>query len=246
MRIALLADIHANREALSACLEDVRAKGYDRLMFLGDYVGYGADPEWCVETVMNEVARGAEALMGNHDSAAVGARESMNSNAQITLEWTRGQLGAASRAFLAGLPMQITDVNRLFVHSEGSAPTKWTYIVDAEDAAQSFRVTSARQMFVGHVHRPALFAVATTGKLTHFVPVSGVPVPLLTQRRWLTVVGSVGQPRDGNPAAAWCLLDTDRSEITFMRVPYDIEGAAAKILKAGLPEALARRLTVGR
>lgn len=246
MRIALLADIHSNREALAACLEDVRAKGYDRIIFLGDYVGYGADPEWCVETVMDEVSRGAEALMGNHDSAATGHREQMNTNAQLALDWTRGQLGAETRAFLADLPMQITDFDRLYVHADPVSPTRWNYVIDAEDATASFRGSNARQTFVGHVHRPALFAFATTGKLTHFVPVAGVPVPLLTQRRWLTVVGSVGQPRDGNPAAAWCLVDTDRSEITFMRVPYDNETAAQKILNAGLPETQAKRLMVGR
>lgn len=246
MRIALLADIHSNREALTACLEDVHAKGVDRIIFLGDYVGYCADPEWCVETIMAEVANGAEAIMGNHDSAVASTRESMNSNAAITLEWTRGQLGTVSRAFLAGLPMQASDDSRLYVHSEGSAPTKWNYVMDAEDAATSFRGTSARQTYCGHVHRPALFACAVTGKLTHFVPVAGVPVPLLSQRRWLTVVGSVGQPRDGNPAAAWSLLDTERNEITFLRVAYDNEAAARKIMKAGLPEPLAKRLMVGR
>lgn len=246
MRIALLADIHSNREAFAACLDDVRAKGVDRIVFLGDYVGYGADPEWCVETVMAEVAKGAIAIMGNHDSAAAGAREQLNANAQTTLDWTRGQLAADARAFLADLPMVYSEGPRLFVHSEGSAPTRWNYILDAEDAAQSFKGSAARQTFVGHVHRPALFACATTGKLTHFIPVSGVAIPLLSQRRWLSVVGSVGQPRDGNPMAAWSLLDTERLEMTFLRVAYDVEAAARKIVAAGLPEALAKRLAAGR
>lgn len=245
MRIALLTDIHGNREAFKACLDDVRTRGVDKIVLLGDYVGYGADPEWCVHRVMEEVSKGAVAVLGNHDAAVNDDREGMNSNAKITMLWTRGQLGTEERAFLAGLPMEARDGTRLYVHSDPASPTQWTYVMDGADAANSLRGTGAQATFVGHVHRPAIYAVASTGKITNFVPVTGTPVPLLSQRRWLVVVGSVGQPRDGNPAAAYSIYDERTTEITSIRVPYDVDAAAAKVLAAGLPEVLARRLKQG-
>lgn len=245
MRIAFLTDIHGNREAFKACLDDVRTRGVDRIVLLGDYVGYGADPEWCVNRVMEECSKGAVAVLGNHDAAVADDREGMNTNARITMTWTRGQLGTDERAFLATLPMEVRDGMRLYVHSDASQPTSWKYVMDGADAANSLKSTAAQATFVGHVHRPAIYAVASTGKITNFVPVTGTPVPLLSQRRWLVVVGSVGQPRDGNPAAAYSLYDDHTTEITSVRVPYDVDAAAAKILAAGLPAPLARRLKAG-
>ena len=245
MLMALLADIHANREALEACLEDARNHDAERLVFLGDHVGYGADPEWVAETIREEVAAGGIALLGNHDAAVGGRDETMDSPAQTASDWTRVQLGAAPRAFLAGLPLTVETNGCLFVHSEAAAPKRWTYVMDSYDALRSLTATRCRLTFCGHVHRPAIYNLSATKKLTAFRPVTGVAVPLLPQRRWLCVLGSVGQPRDGNPAASYAMLDTDKSEITYLRVPYDIETAAAKILDAGLPESLAERLRFG-
>ena len=109
--IALFADIHANRQAFSACLEQARAQGAQRIVLLGDYVGYGADPEWTVTTVMELVDKGAVAVLGNHDSAIGNPREQMNLEARIAIEWTRGELSAAQRQFLAGLPLTMTTAN---------------------------------------------------------------------------------------------------------------------------------------
>lgn len=245
MRIAFLTDIHGNREAFQACLDDVRARGVDRIVFLGDIVGYGADPEWCVHRVMDEMSRGAVAVLGNHDEAVNDQREGMTTNARITMTWTQGQLGTEERGFLASLPMEIKDGTRLYVHADASSPTRWNYVMDGSDAATSLKNTAAQSTFVGHVHRPAIYAIASTGKITNFVPVTGTPVPLLSQRRWLVVVGSVGQPRDGNPAAAYAIYDDETTEITSVRVAYDIDSAAAKIVAAGLPQALASRLKQG-
>ena len=254
MRIAFMADIHANREALEACLAHAREQHADRLVFLGDYVNYGADPEWVVATLMDHVEKGGIALRGNHD-AAVGERGgSMTSPAEVALEWTRNQLGSAHRAFLAGLPLTHTEDGLLCVHADASAPSKWSYVTDTEDAARSLRATTERLTLCGHVHKPALYNVpdgsgasgtARVSKTTAFRPVAGIPVPLLPQRRWLAIVGSVGQPRDGNPAAAYALVDTARAEITTFRVAYDIDAAAEKIRAAGLPAMLADRLTWG-
>ncbi len=253
MLLGLLADVHGNRAALEACLEDARARGVGRFVFLGDYVGYGADPEWVVRAVMERVASGSRALLGNHDAAVAGAVNGMHDGAEDSIEFTRNELGREERAFLASLPMTIEDDGRLFVHAEAAAPNRWTYVREAPDAVRSMRSTACRATFCGHVHRPALYSmsemwnsVSEMWKATPFRPATDVGVPLMRQRRWLAVVGSVGQPRDGNPAAAWAVLDTDRNEVAFLRTPYDVERAAAKIREAGLPELFAERLAVGR
>ena len=245
MRIALMADIHANREAFEACLAHADAREIDRLVLLGDYVGYGADPVWVVDRVMALVADGATAILGNHDHAVADDRENMNPNATLAMAWTRGQLGPAARSFLATLPTSVEDEDRLYVHADGQPPKRWLYVTDADDAARCLGANHAPVTFCGHVHVPAIFGVTATGKITNFRPVAGIPVPLLRQRRWLGVLGSVGQPRDGIAAASYAILDTQRAEITYHRVPYDIAGAAAKIRDAGLPEALAARLASG-
>jgi diadenosine tetraphosphatase ApaH/serine/threonine PP2A family protein phosphatase len=127
-----------------------------------------------------------------------------------------------------------------------SRPERWGYVCDTGDAADSFAATTARLIFCGHMHVPALYSMSAAGKLSRFVPTSDVAVPLLPGRRWLAVLGSVGQPRDGDPAASYALLDTDKGEMTYCRAPYDIEQAADRILGAGLPPRLAERLFQGR
>ncbi len=244
--LAVFADIHANRQAFSACLDFARAHGAERMICLGDYVGYGADPEWTVETVMNLVEKGALAVRGNHDSAVGTLAETMNAEAQAAIEWTRGRLSVAQRRFLAELPLTLQEDDRLYVHSEASSPAKWHYVQSTADAGRSLLATAAHVTFCGHIHRPALYSMSVTGKMTNFVPTSGVTVQLLAGRRWLTVLGSVGQPRDGDPAASFAMFDTSSREITYCRVPYDVDTAAKRIRENGLPPWLADRLSVGR
>ena len=253
MKLALLADVHANREALESVLAHARERGAERFVFLGDYVGYGADPEWVVGTIMEMVADGAVAILGNHDAAIKAGGEAMESPARTVIEWTRGQLGAEHRSFLAGLPLTWEDEGRLFLHSEAAAPRKWSYVHDGQDAGRSIRSTSCRVTFCGHVHKPAVYSmteiwnsVSEMWKTNLFRPVPGAPVPLLPQRRWLAVIGSVGQPRDGDPAACYAVLDTSRNELTYHRVPYDFDATGAKIRTAGLPWMLAERLRKGQ
>jgi diadenosine tetraphosphatase ApaH/serine/threonine PP2A family protein phosphatase len=252
MLIALMADIHANREALEACLSHADARGVERTLFLGDYVGYGADPEWVIGAVRERVAGGGVALLGNHDAAVGGRAESMDSQARAAIEWTQGQLGPADRKFLSELPPRLEEDGRLFVHADAVSPRSWTYVADTNDARRSMRATTCRITFCGHVHKPMLYSmseiwdsVSEMWKLVTFRPVAGASVPLASHRRWLAVLGSVGQPRDGNPAASYAVFDTTRSELTYFRVPYDVDAAAAKILAAGLPGWLAERLRKG-
>jgi diadenosine tetraphosphatase ApaH/serine/threonine PP2A family protein phosphatase len=244
--VALFADIHANRQAFSACLAQARMVGAGRTVLLGDYVGYGADPEWTVATVIDLVEQGAMAVRGNHDNAVGDPREQLNVEAQVAIEWTRGELGAAPRRFLEELPLALTEDDRLYVHAEASDPKRWRYVTCVEDAARSLVAASAAITFCGHVHRPALYTMSATGKVTAFAPITGSPIQLLPGRRWLAVLGSVGQPRDGNPAASFAILDTRRRELTYCRAPYDVEAAAARIRENGLPVWLADRLALGK
>jgi diadenosine tetraphosphatase ApaH/serine/threonine PP2A family protein phosphatase len=244
--IALFSDIHSNRQAFTACLAQAREAGAERFVLLGDYVGYGADPEWAVHTVMELVRDGAPAVRGNHDTAVGDASERMNTAADIALEWTRRQLGVAERKFLAGLPLAREEDDRLYVHADGSDPSRWRYVLDADSAGRSMMATRAQLTFCGHSHLPALFTMSATGKMTAFTPVTGSPIQVLPRRRWLAVLGSVGQPRDGNPAASYALFDTERRELTYCRAAYDVAEAAARIRQKGLPDWLADRLLIGQ
>jgi diadenosine tetraphosphatase ApaH/serine/threonine PP2A family protein phosphatase len=243
MRIALLSDIHANREAFAACLAHAESARVDRYVFLGDYVGYGADPGWAIDTVKAYVERGAVAVLGNHD-AAIGVSQRMSTSAEIALAWTRTRLDWSQRDFLARLPLRVEEEERLYVHANAWAPDKWGYIFGPVEAARSLQATACRLSFCGHVHVPQLYHVAPTAKVGAFAPMAG-KVTLLLQRRWLAVLGSVGQPRDGVPAAAYAIFDTARSDLLFLRVPYDIAAAAAKVRAAGLPLILSQRLELG-
>ena len=246
MLLAIFADIHANRQAFAACLEAAGARGAERLILLGDFVGYGGDPEWTVDTVMRLVEQGAVAVRGNHDHAIDHPSESMNPAAKAAIDWTRSRLNAAQRHFLSELPMTHQEEDRLYVHSEASDPKRWRYVQSATDAARSMIATTAQVSFCGHIHQPSLYSMSVTAKMTSFVPTSGIPVSLLKGRQWLAVAGSVGQPRDHNPAACFLTYDTQSREVTYCRVAYDVEAAAKRIREAGLPVWLADRLSQGR
>jgi predicted phosphodiesterase len=247
MRIAFMSDIHGNREAFDACLAHAGRVGYDQLVLLGDFVGYGADPVYVVDRVAELVGKGAIALLGNHDEAAVtGRTEGMNQYARDSILWTCEELDDAQREFLGSLKTFVSEDDRLYVHSEATAPRAWHYITNAAEAERSMRATDKRLTFCGHTHRPQLYHMASMKPAVHFKPPSGQPIPLIGNRKWLAVQGAVGQPRDENPAASWGLFDTNSVELTYMRVPYDIETAAGKIHAAHLPQILAARLYIGR
>lgn len=246
MKLALLSDVHSNLEALNACLEHARAQGAERYAFLGDLVGYGPDPVAVVERIEEHVQRGAIAVMGNHDAAVLGRlSDYMNEEAAAAVEWTRTQLREGHRAFLESLPLTLRDEDRFFVHASAAAPEKWIYVVDALRAAYSIEAGAATYLFCGHVHEPTLYYIAAAGRPRPFTPVPGTPIPVGRHRRWLAIVGSAGQPRDGNLAACYAMFDTDKSLLTYHRVPYDYGSTARKMRAAGLPESLAWRIEHG-
>ena len=245
MLLGIISDVHANELALDASLAALDRLKVDRLVILGDVVGYGPDPEAVTQRILGLVAEGAICLMGNHDAAATGARTSMNDTAAAAIAWTRPRLSEASRQFLAALPLTATIGDVLFVHADASNPAAWNYVVDAASAMQSLLAVRARVTVVGHVHRPQVYCLTSTAKVIAHTPVTGTAVPLSPQRQWLAVAGAVGQPRDGNPAASFLTYDTATRDLTFRRASYDYEATAQRVRDAGLPERLAERLLSG-
>jgi diadenosine tetraphosphatase ApaH/serine/threonine PP2A family protein phosphatase len=246
MRFALLADIHANLEALKACLAHAEAQNPDRWAFIGDIVGYGADPEAVTDIVMAHAQAGAIVVQGNHDAAAAGmGGEDMNETAFAAIRWTQDRLSTGHRAFLSLLPFSERADGILFVHASAVAPERWIYVTDTLSAAQSMNAGRATYVISGHVHVPQLYVQDPAGRPRALEVQAGIPVPVARDRRWLAVIPSCGQPRDGNPEAGYALLDTGRAELTYIRLPYDYAAAARKIRKAGLPERLAARLAHG-
>jgi diadenosine tetraphosphatase ApaH/serine/threonine PP2A family protein phosphatase len=243
--IALLADIHSNLEALQACLKHASDNGAGRFVFLGDFVGYGADPEDVVGIIERRVADGAVALKGNHDEAVEKRAGYMNESTKHSTEWTRAALSAERKSFLAALPLIVREGAMCLVHASAHSPGRWDYVDAPAVARRSAEAAQATYTFSGHVHDQALYFETAQGRWSVFQPIPGSPVPIRARRRWLAIAGSVGQPRDGRPAAAYALFDTASEQITFHRIAYDHLAAARKIRKAGLPEAHAYRVEKG-
>lgn len=253
MKLALLSDIHANLQALDACLAHARDRGADRFALLGDLVGYGADPAAVVDRVMALVQQQqAWAVLGNHDALALDPPAVPRQRGEQSARWTHEQLTPAHRTFLRALPLTASPTPQsLLVHASADGPARWHYVVDANAAERSLSAAAQQDaavhyVFSGHVHEQALYFMTRTAKLMAFAPQPGVPVPVLPHRRWLAVVGSVGQPRDGDARAMYALFDDTAAQLTFHRVEYDVTAAAAAIRAAGLPAFDADRLERGR
>lgn len=246
MRLALLTDLHANREAVEACLAHARRQRVDQYAFTGDFVGYGADPAWVVDTVMDYVGRGAVAVQGNHDYSVIHAvKPQMHAEAREVIEWTRGRLGPEQTAFLASLPLTQKHGNAFFVHASAHDPVRWEYVTGIEEAERSLRASHSRIVFSGHVHAPALYRRADDGRMGVHVPEAGRRIALQPQHQYLVLPGSTGQPRDQNNAACYAVFDDEDRSITYFRVPYDHGAAARKVIAAGLPIVFAMRLVEG-
>jgi len=250
MKLALLSDVHANLQAFDACLAHARAHGARQVALLGDFVGYGADPVAVMQRVMALAEDGALVIRGNHDDMALYPPAEVKTIGDSTAQWTHDQLDAAQRDFLARLPLTIQDGPVLLVHATAEAPERWRYVYDSRAAAMSLdaarSLPEVRYVFGGHVHQQSLYYQGRSGSLMPFTPTAGVAVPLPRHRHWLATVGSVGQPRDGNPRAMYALFDGARAQLTFHRVDYDHHAAAAAIRRAGLPDYFAARLETGR
>ena len=240
MRYAVLSDIHGNLEALTAVLADA-APRTDALLCLGDVVGYGADPVACVEVV---AARAQTITCGNHEQAVAGLMDLdwFNPHARAAAEWTRERLDDDHRSYLMGLPL-VTEVgDATLVHASPDRPDEWEYLVTAQDGFDAFAAFATRLCFVGHSHLPGAWSLGSTGP--EHRP-GAVDLALERGRRYIVNVGSVGQPRDRDPRAAYAIWDAERGTIATRRVAYDVAAAAKKILSGGLPRFLADRLGWG-
>jgi diadenosine tetraphosphatase ApaH/serine/threonine PP2A family protein phosphatase len=250
MRLALLSDIHANVQALDACMVHARAQRAQRFAFLGDLVGYGADPAAVVERIMLLTEEGAMVIKGNHDALAVSPPAEVKTVGDSTAMWTHRQLSPTQIQWLDQLPMTLQLDSLFLVHASADNPERWRYVYDQRAATASLDAASAwpdvRYVFGGHVHTQTLYYRGNGDGLMMFTPQPGVAVPVPRHRQWLGTIGSVGQPRDGIPLAMYALLDTERSQLSFHRVPYDHHAAAAAIRRAGLPTYFADRLELGR
>ena len=249
MKLALLSDLHANRQALDACLADAGARGANQYAFLGDLVGYGGEPAAVLDRVMDMAGQGAWVLRGNHDHAAVAPSPASNRADHLGAAWTCSQLTTAQRSFLAALPLVAQRDFILLVHASAREPQRWDYVEDASGATASLDAAGAAgatHVFGGHVHEQRLFFQGTGRGVMAFEPTAGVAIPVPRHRRWLATVGSVGQPRDGRRDAMYAMFDSASMRLVFLRVPYDHEAAAQAIRRAGLPEFYAQRLALGR
>jgi diadenosine tetraphosphatase ApaH/serine/threonine PP2A family protein phosphatase len=241
VRIAVLSDIHSNLHALDAVLADIVREQPDELWCLGDVVGYGPRPNECVDRIREAASL---SLCGNHDLAVLGTIDiaEFSGDAGTAAVWTRGVLGNEQREWLQGLePTAERDAVELF-HGSPRDPV-WDYVLTDEIALASFERTTAPLVLVGHSH-VALAISLVGGELGGGLAPATTTVEL-DATRWLLNPGSVGQPRDGDPHAAWLLIDSDAGRATFRRVPYPIEQTQAEMYKEGLPLALAVRLTHG-
>jgi diadenosine tetraphosphatase ApaH/serine/threonine PP2A family protein phosphatase len=247
VRYAVLSDVHGNLEAISAVLADAASEGALGMLCLGDTIGYGADPVPCIE-LLGE--RSLLMVAGNHEHGALGLLDAgwFNAAARAAALWTRDRLGADHQSFLTALPLASTLGEATCVHASPRRPEEWEYLLSAEDGFQAFGDFATRLCFVGHSHRPGVWSLGSSGPV--YEDLAGPAfhdrrIPFHDGRRYIINVGSVGQPRDRDPRAAYVLWDEDERSVTLRRVTYDHKTAAAKILRAGLPRTLADRLAYG-
>jgi predicted phosphodiesterase len=247
MRYLVLTDIHANLEALEACLAHARERTCDTTLVLGDLVGYGADPNAVIDRVI--ALKPVAIVRGNHDKVACGLEQAdgFNAVAKSAARWTLDVLTPRYRDWLAALPEGPTDVDDLVEICHGSPFDEDAYIFDELDAVRALKISTRQLCLFGHTHYPVTFELSSeTIESVGGSPAAEAQVPLRNGCRYLINPGSVGQPRDGDPRAAYAIVDTQERRVELYRTPYAVDAAQAKIIDAGLPEVLAQRLAVGR
>ena len=249
MRVLILSDLHANLQATEAVLDDAAREGWDRALVLGDLVGYGADPIAVLDIV--RALEHATVIRGNHDKVAAGIDDASTFNivARQAAEWTASLLDADRAAYLRALPKGPVTIDGLGLAAEichGAPFDEDYYLFDAGDAARGFAASEAAVVFFGHTHVQIAFREMRQGGRSAVTPLDDDVIALAAAARTLVNPGSVGQPRDGDPRAAYAMLDTATNILSLRRVVYDISAAQRRIRAAGLHPHLAERLSVGR
>lgn len=244
MKYGLFSDIHSNWEAFVAVQKALDQEKVDQYVFLGDIVGYGADPHACIGLLKKLIdQRGCRGVAGNHDHAVCGLTPYANyaRSAQDAIEWTKKQLDKAEMDFLAGLKLVDTVDDFLIVHASLESPRQWGYVLDIDDADINFKQLKTPLCFIGHTHSPRVF---TSGEIIDWFVAEEIRIQ--KGCKYIINVGSVGQPRDGNPKAGYAIYDSAQEIVQIKRIEYDVTGAQKKILGAGLPKILAERLAFGK
>ncbi len=241
MKYGIISDIHSNLEAFNTVIKFLNGK-VDTILHVGDIVGYGADPSSVIKLVRE---KNIEGVLGNHDSAVAGIHdaEDFNEYARRAVEWTKKQLKNDEIAFLRSLPYIIKKKNFLLVHSTPSEPERWRYLTFVKQAEEEFNHFNEQICFIGHSHQPVIIIKNPSGEIE--VEFNN-DITIEEDKRYIINVGSVGQPRDGDPRASVVIYDEEKKIVKFYRLEYDIETARDKIIDAGLPEFLGLRLMVGR
>jgi diadenosine tetraphosphatase ApaH/serine/threonine PP2A family protein phosphatase len=232
MRIAIISDIHSNLEALTKAIEIIDAQSADKIVCLGDIIGYGANPNECLDIVRR---RCTIVIKGNHEEALLDntMAEDFTHNARLAIEWTRHQITEENLDYLRSLSLVSRSNDVLFVHASPCDPAEWTYIFEEESAARAIGCFSESLCFIGHTHVPAIFSI------------NGYASRMTKDERYLVNVGSVGQPRDRNTQLSFGIFDTDTWIYENIRAPYDVETTVKKIISSDLPARLGQRLLMG-
>jgi len=242
MRYGIFSDIHSNIEALDAVIKAYSREEIDRYLCVGDVVGYAANPKECIEKVKSLVMA---TVAGNHDwgSVKLFSTDYFNPLAKEAILWTERNLNDAVRYFLEQLKLVYKNDDLSMVHGTLNEPQDFDYMIDSHTAAKTFELMQSHICFVGHTHIPGTFVESEDSGITYGV---AGEINIKDGNRYIVNVGSVGQPRDGNPKAAYCIYDTVEKKVQIKRVNYDIEAARKKIIDRGLPKFLGDRLLEAR
>lgn len=244
MKYGIFGDVHGNLEALGAVLADMEDQEVTHPLCIGDLVGYNANPSECVEIVR---ALGCPVIKGNHDELVTQRKdaEAFSQDAQTALNFSRKLLNPAQLNYLRRLPLTLMEETFTLVHATLDGPENWGYISNQLEAQTSFFYQKTHLCFMGHTHRPAAFLKEKEVRPIEFRKVDVHPERLKIARKFLFNVGSVGQPRDGDWRASYAIYDAKEQTVDLRRVGYEVEKAASKIVKAGLPDSLSTRLFQG-
>ncbi|MFQ5648608.1 MAG: metallophosphoesterase family protein [bacterium] len=242
MKYAIISDIHGNLEALESVLDEIERQSVDSVLCLGDVVGYGPNPNECVELVRQ---RAQVILAGNHDYAPIGKLDISYFNpwARTAIEWTRGKLLDSSVEFLLSLPLKLEVDGFTIVHSTPNQPEEWNYIITIGDAVKNFPEFQSQVCFIGHSHVPMVISLDEKDSCR---VVKENPLRLEDGLRYIINVGSVGQPRDLNPRSSFGIFNCVENVFELFRVEYDIAETQRKIRASSLPDFLAERLEIGQ
>lgn len=242
MRYGIFSDIHSNLQAFSSVIEACKKESIDQYLCIGDVVGYAVNPAECIDLVKN-IAK--VSVAGNHDWGTVNlfSIDYFNPAAAKAIFWTRHNLDENARFFLGSLKTVYKNEDLTLVHGSLNNPEVFNYMLDTDTAVESFKLMENNICFVGHTHVAGLFIQDKNFKVSYS---NEDNINIIPQDKYIVNVGSVGQPRDNNPKASYCIYDTDKKEIRIKRIDYDIETARKKILDAGLPNFLGDRLLLGR